>query len=160
MDNFLCLVIIVVVFEVNKKVWAGIAIAVLALPCVAYLALAPNPPRIEPSATYPYSLRPREVQRLEVRAAEGDCDAAKLVSRYYFDAALDPDKAIEWQRMAAKHCPGNEAKVTFAETLINYTANPAADREIAEWVAKIHTTDPEKAAELEKRIREKKDYHY
>jgi hypothetical protein len=96
----------------------------------------------------PYDLSPADAVRLEARATGGDCKAAEILTRYYFDVALDLYTGIKWARIAAKRCPDAEDKMELGFILVHYKSDPKIAAEVADLIVQIRKTSPARAAEL------------
>jgi hypothetical protein len=109
---------------------------------------ATNPPRIQ-HALSPYDLSADDLVPLKTEATGGDCKAAEILTRYYFDVAQDPyGGGLKWVRVAAKNCPDAGAKVELAVFLMHSKNDPKTAAEIADLIVQIQKTNPSMAAEL------------
>jgi hypothetical protein len=97
----------------------------------------------------PYNLSSADVARLKVEATGGDCRAAEILTRYYFDVALDPYSGLKWVRVAAKSCPDAEAKMELGMILVHNKSDPKTAAEVADLVVQIRKINPGRAAELQ-----------
>ena len=86
---------------------------------------------------------------LKTEATGGDCKAAEILTRYYFDVAQDPyGGGLKWVRVAAKNCPDAGAKVELAVFLMHSKNDPKTAAEIADLIVQIQKTNPSTAADL------------
>jgi hypothetical protein len=97
----------------------------------------------------PYNLSSTDVAQLKVEATGGDCRAAEILTRYYFDVALDPYSGLKWVRVAAKRCPDAEAKMELGMILVHNKSDPETAAEIADLIVQIRQINPQRAAELQ-----------
>ena len=111
-----------------------------------------NPPRIQ-HALSPYDLSADDLVILKTEATGGDCKAAEILTRYYFDVAQDPyGGGLKWVRVAAKNCPDTRSKVELAVFLMHSKNDPKAAAEIAGLIVQIQKTDPYTAAEFKREL--------
>ena len=109
---------------------------------------ATNPPALQHELS-PYNLSSADVARLKVEATGGECKAAEILTRYYFDVALDPYSGLKWVRVAAKRCPDAEAKMELGMILVHNKKDPKTAAEVADLIVQIQKIDPQRAAELQ-----------
>ena len=111
-----------------------------------------NPPRIQ-HALSPYDLSADDLVPLKTEATGGDCRAAEILTRYYFDVAQDPyGGGLKWVRVAAKSCPDARSKVELAVFLMHSKNDPKTAAEIAGLIVQIQKTAPDTATELKREL--------
>ena len=151
METFLPDALTTMLFKTNKLTLTGSVIAVIVVLSVIYLFNG----RVnrEPSRPSPDHLSPQDLARLKNQSAQGDCAAARSLARYYFDVASSLKSGIEWQRVAAAHCPDTETQVDLARVLMHYKTDSSSDAEIADLIERIRATDPVRASELDRELK-------
>ena len=97
----------------------------------------------------PYDLPSDAVEPLKAGALGGNCKAAKILTRYYFDVLQDFYGGIRWVRVAAKNCPDAEPKMELGMILVHYKNDPKIAAEVADLIVQIQKVNPERAAELQ-----------
>lgn len=102
-----------------------------------------------PSAEF--NLAPREVMDLEVRARNGDCQAAYQLGRYHSNFTLKSEEAIRWFRQAVK-CPETNPKLELIALLMG-DKEPQHKAEIEKLIQEINKTDPSAAKRAEEAVR-------
>jgi hypothetical protein len=90
--------------------------------------------------------------QLKTEAIGGDCQAAEILTRYYFDVALDPYSGLKWVRVAAKRCLDTGAKMELARILLHNKNDPKTAAEIADLIVQIQKIDPYLAAALKSEL--------
>ena len=143
----------------RKYVLLGGAISIVCSTTIIFFYLhgrrpaAASPPRLQHDlSSYnlsPYDLSSADVVRLEAGATGGDCKAAEILTRYYFDVVLDLYRGIKWARVAAKRCPDAEDKMELGMILVHYKSDPKTAAEVADLIVQIRKTSPARAAELQ-----------
>jgi hypothetical protein len=135
----------------------GGAISITCVMAIVFFCLhgrrpaAASPPGVQYELS-PYNLAADDLAQLQTGAAGGDCKAAKILTRYYFDVALDPYSGLKWNRVAAKKCPDAEPKVGLVIFLMNNKNDPENAAEIADLIVQIQKIDPYRAAELKSEL--------
>jgi hypothetical protein len=97
----------------------------------------------------PYDLPPDDVEPLKAGATGGNCKAAEILTRYYFDVRQDFYSGLNWVRVAAKNCPDAGAKMELGMILVHYKSDPKAAAEVADLIVQIRKTSPAWADELQ-----------
>ena len=97
----------------------------------------------------PYDLPSDAVEPLKAGALGGNCQAAKILTRYYFEVLQDFYGGIRWVRVAAKNCPDAGAKMELGMILVHYKSDPKAAAEVADLIVQIRKTSPAWADELQ-----------
>jgi len=139
--------------KVTKYGLVGGGLTCLLLASAVYFRFFNTVSKADSPGGSPYSLSIEDIDRLAGRAKRGDCEAAKGLTRYYFDVASSLKNGTQWQRIAATNCPDVDTQVDLARLLIHYRTDSAGDREIADLIEKIRALDPARAAEVEAEFR-------
>src|ERR1700753_1887053 len=85
----------------------------------------------------PYDMPSDAVEPLKAGALGGNCKAAEILTRYYFDVLQDLYGGIRWVRVAAKNCPDVEPKMELGMILAHYKSDPKAAAEVADLIVQI-----------------------
>ena len=97
----------------------------------------------------PYDLPSDSVEPLKAGALGGNCKAAKILTRYYFEVLQDFYGGIRWVRVAAKNCPDAEPKMELGMILVHYKNDPKIAAEVTDLIVQIRKTSPAWADELQ-----------
>jgi len=100
----------------------------------------------------PYNLPSDAVEPLKAGALGGNCNAAEILTRYYFDVLLDFYSGLRWVRVAAKNCPDAEAKMELGMILVHYKTDPKAVAEISDLIVQIQKVNPQRATQLQSEL--------
>jgi hypothetical protein len=100
----------------------------------------------------PYDLPPDAVEPLKAGALGGNCKAAEILTRYYFEVRVDFYGGLRWVRVAAKNCPDARAKMELGMILVHYKNDPKAAAEVADLVVQIQKINRQQAAELQSEL--------
>lgn len=143
----------------RKYIPLGGAISVVCSIAIVFLYLhakrpvAASPPGLQHKLlSYnlsPYNLSPDDIEPLKAGALGGNCQAAKVLTRYYFDVLLDLYGGIKWVRVAAKNCPDVAPKMELGMMLVHYKSDPKVAAEVADLIVQIRKTNPAQADELQ-----------
>ena len=143
----------------RKYVLLGGAISIACSIVIVFLYLhakkpaAASPPGIKHKLlSYnlsPYDLSSDDIEPLKAGALGGNCKAAKVLTRYYFDVLLDLYNGIKWVRVAAKNCPDVAPKMELGMMLVHYKTDPKVAAEVADLIVQIRKTNPARADELQ-----------
>lgn len=143
----------------RKYVLLGGAISIACSIVIVFLYLhakkpaAASPPGIKHKLlSYnlsPYDLPSDDIEPLKAGALGGNCKAAKVLTRYYFDVLLDLYNGIKWVRVAAKNCPDVAPKMELGMMLVHYKTDPKVAAEVADLIVQIRKTNPARADELQ-----------
>ena len=97
----------------------------------------------------PYELPSDAVEPLKAGALSGNCKAAEILTRYYFDVRQEFYSGLKWVRVAAKNCPDEGAKMELGMILVHYKGDPKAAAEVADLIVQIRKTSPVRADALQ-----------